>query len=96
MIGLISVNTHRTEREVQNAAVILFAAHHLDGPVRGCGGRNAGARQSQGVTEDSTMTEDENGLNRRKALDIRTGWLVEAHMALICGKVITWFIGCRL
>jgi hypothetical protein len=46
--------------------------------------------------EDSTMTERENGLNRRKALDIRTGRLVEAHMALICGKVITWFIGCRL
>jgi hypothetical protein len=22
--------------------------------------------------------------------------LVEAHMALICGKVITWFVGCRL
>ena len=39
------------------------------------------------------MTEGVNGLNRRKALDIRTGWLVEAHMALICGKVITWFIG---
>ncbi|MGA9080956.1 MAG: hypothetical protein WB390_00750, partial [Pseudolabrys sp.] len=43
-----------------------------------CAGRNAGARQSQGVTEDSTMTEDETGLNRRKALDIRTGWLVES------------------
>ena len=42
------------------------------------------------------MTEGENGLNRRKALAIRTGRLVEAHMALICGKVITWFIGCRL
>jgi hypothetical protein len=42
------------------------------------------------------MTEGENRLNRRKALDIRTGWLVEAHMTLICGKVITWCIGCRL
>jgi hypothetical protein len=42
------------------------------------------------------MTEGENGLNRPNALDVRTGWLVEAHMALICGKVITWFIGCRL
>ena len=42
------------------------------------------------------MTEHKNGLNRREALDIRTGSLVEAHMALICGKVIAWFIGCRL
>jgi hypothetical protein len=42
------------------------------------------------------MTEIENGLNRRKVLDIRIGRIVEAHMALICGKVITWFIGCRL
>jgi hypothetical protein len=33
------------------------------------------------------MTEGENGSNRRKALAIRTGRLVEAHMALICGKV---------
>ena len=39
------------------------------------------------------MTERDNGLNGRK---VRMGWLVEAHMALICGKVITWFIGCRL
>ena len=39
---------------------------------------------------DSTMTERDNGLNRRKVLDIRIGRLVEAHMALICGKVITW------
>ena len=44
-------------------------------------------------TGDSTMTERDNGLNRRK---VRIGRLVEAHMALICGKVITWFIGCRL
>jgi len=42
------------------------------------------------------MTESENGLNRRKVLDMRNGRLVEAHMALICGKVITWFVGCRL
>jgi hypothetical protein len=42
------------------------------------------------------MTEIENGLSRRKVLDIRIGRIVEAHMALICGKVITWFIGCRL
>jgi len=42
------------------------------------------------------MTESENGLDHRKVLDIRMGRLVEAHMALICGKVITWFIGCRL
>jgi len=39
------------------------------------------------------MTERDNGLNCRK---VRTGRLVEAHMALICGKVITWFVGCRL
>ena len=87
---------HRTDREVQNAAVILFTAHHLDGPARGCAGRNAGPRQSQGVTGDPTMTDRDNGLNRRKVLDIRIGRLVEAHMALICGEVITWFIGCRL
>jgi len=31
----------RTEREVQNAAVILFAAHHLDGPARRHAERNA-------------------------------------------------------
>jgi len=42
------------------------------------------------------MTKGENALKRRKALDIRRGRLVEAHMALICGKLITWFIGCRL
>ena len=40
------------------------------------------------------MTEGENGLNRRKVLDIRIGRLVEGFMALICGKVITWVIGC--
>jgi hypothetical protein len=42
------------------------------------------------------MTQGENALNRRKAIDIRTGRLVEANMELICGKVVTWFIGCRL
>jgi hypothetical protein len=42
------------------------------------------------------MVESENGLNRRKAFDIRIGRHVEAHMVLICGKVITWFIGCRI
>ncbi len=42
------------------------------------------------------MTEVKTAMKRRKALDIRTGRLVEAHMSLICGKVITWFIGCRL
>jgi len=42
------------------------------------------------------MTKRDNGLNRRKVLDIRIGRLIEAHMALICGTVITWFIGCRL
>jgi hypothetical protein len=42
------------------------------------------------------MTERDDGLSRRKILNIRIGRLVEAHMALICGKAITWFIGCRL
>jgi len=42
------------------------------------------------------MAEIKTAMNRRKALDIRTGRLVETHMSLICGKVITWFIGCRL
>jgi hypothetical protein len=42
------------------------------------------------------VTESENDLNRRKVFDIRIGRYVEAHMAMICGKVITWFIGCRL
>jgi hypothetical protein len=42
------------------------------------------------------MTERDDGLNCRKVLEIGVGRLVEAHMALICGKVITWFIGCRL
>ncbi len=49
--------------------------------------------RNQDVTGDSTMTEGDDGLNRRK---VRIGRLVEAHMALICGKAITWFIGCRL
>ena len=80
----------------KNAAAILFTAHRLDGPVPGRAGRNAGPRQSRAVTGDSTMTESENGLNRRKVLDMRNGRLVEAHMALICGRVITWFVGCRL
>ena len=44
-------------------------------------------------TGDSTMTERDNGLNSRK---VRMGRLVEAQMALICGKVITWFVSCRL
>ncbi len=39
------------ECEVQNAAVILLTAHRLDGPVRGCAGRNAGSRQSKDVPE---------------------------------------------
>ena len=39
------------------------------------------------------MTEREKGLNGRK---VRMGRLVEAQMALICGKVIAWFVGCRL
>jgi hypothetical protein len=39
------------------------------------------------------VTERDNGLNCRK---VGMGRLVEAHMALICGKVITWFVGCRL
>ena len=39
------------------------------------------------------MTERDKGLNGRK---VRIGRIVEAHMALICGEVITWFIGCRL
>jgi hypothetical protein len=90
-------NARRTEREVKKMPLfILFLAHHLDGPVRDRAGRNAGPRQSQGVTGDSTMTDRDNGLNRRNVLDIRNGRLVEAHMALICGEVITWFIGCRL
>ncbi|HVQ79277.1 MAG TPA: hypothetical protein VMS82_04910 [Pseudolabrys sp.] len=44
-------------------------------------------------TGDSTMTERDKGLNCRK---VRMDRLVEAHIALICGKVITWFVGCRL
>jgi hypothetical protein len=39
------------------------------------------------------MTERDNGLNRRKA---GMGRIVEAHMARICGTVITWFVGCRV
>jgi hypothetical protein len=39
------------------------------------------------------MTERDKSLNCRK---VRMGRFVEAHMALICGKVITWFVGCRL
>jgi hypothetical protein len=39
------------------------------------------------------MTERDKGLNCRK---VRMGRRVEAHMTLICGKVITWFVGCRL
>ena len=39
------------------------------------------------------MTKRDNGLNRPKA---RIGRTVEAHMTLICGKVVTWFVGCRL
>jgi hypothetical protein len=39
------------------------------------------------------MTERYKDLNRRK---VRIGRTVEAHMTLICGKVVTWFVGCRL
>ncbi len=42
------------------------------------------------------MTDCNKGLNHGRVLDIRIGRLVEAHMALIYGKAITWFIGCRL
>jgi len=38
-------------------------------------------------------------IERDKHLNCRTlgmGRLVEAHMSLICGKAITWFVGCRL
>ena len=39
------------------------------------------------------MTERDKGFYGRK---VRMGQLVEAQMALICGKVITWLVGCRL
>jgi hypothetical protein len=39
------------------------------------------------------MTERDKDLNGRK---VRIGRTVEDHMTLICGKVITWFVGCRL
>jgi len=45
------------------------------------------------VTGDSTMTERDKDLNCRK---VRIGRTVEDHMTPICGKVITWFVGCRL
>jgi hypothetical protein len=38
-------------------------------------------RKRKLVTGDSTMTGRDNGLNRRKILDIRIGRLVEAHIA---------------
>lgn len=48
----------------------------------------------QGETRSlSTMTERDKGSNGRK---VRIGRIVEAHMTLICGKVVTWFVGCRL
>jgi len=83
----------RTEREVQNAGAILFTAHHLDGPVRGRAERNAALVEVIKAYGDLAMTKREKGLNGRK---VRMGRLVEAEMALICGKVITWFVGCRL
>ena len=39
------------------------------------------------------MAERDKGLTGRK---IRMGRVVEANMALICGKLVTWFVGCRL
>jgi len=39
------------------------------------------------------MTERDKSLNHRK---VRMGRIVKAQMELICGKVITWFVGCRL
>jgi len=39
------------------------------------------------------MTERDKHLNNRKA---SLGRLIEAHVAMICGKAITWFVGCRL
>ena len=42
---------------------------------------------------DSAMTERDKSLNHRK---VRMGRIVEAQMELICGKIITWFVGCRL
>jgi hypothetical protein len=39
------------------------------------------------------MAERDKGLTGRR---VRMGRVVEANMALICGKVITWFVGCRL
>ena len=53
----------------------------------------SGLRKRKLVTGDMAMAERDDGLNRRK---VRIGRLVETHMALICGKATTWFIGCRL
>lgn len=39
------------------------------------------------------MTNRDKSLNSR---NVPKGRLVEAHMTLICGKVVTWFVGCRL
>ena len=39
------------------------------------------------------MTERDKGLNGRK---VRISRVVEANMALICGNLVTWFVGCRL
>ena len=39
------------------------------------------------------MAERDKGLTGRK---VRMGRVVEANMTLICGKVITWLVGCRL
>jgi len=39
------------------------------------------------------MAEGDKGLTGRK---VRMGRVVEANMALICGKLVTWFVGCRL
>jgi hypothetical protein len=70
-----------------------ITAHHGDGPVRGRAERNAALVEVIKAYGDLAMTKREKGLNGRK---VRMGRLVEAEMALICGKVITWFVGCRL
>jgi hypothetical protein len=74
----------------KNAVVILLTAHHLDGPGRSRARRNAGPRQSQGGTGDSTITERDMLLMKVCALTIAAALLLPNIPWVRWTKKVLW------
>jgi hypothetical protein len=73
MISLVSVNARRAEREAQKMPLLFYLPLIIwIGLFEVAQRRNAGSRQSQGVAEDPTMTDRDDGLNRLKVLEYTT------------------------